>query len=105
MVANNDSYAVTSVNKYESHITGIYCFSTIGAKLNPFIILPTIENLPIECKDLNAFLTSQKSRWMISKLFTVFYIYFSAKISHYKLQLSKELASKPTILLVDKFHE
>lgn len=72
MVANNDSYAVTSVNKHESHITGMYCFNAIGVKLDPFIILPTIENLPNECKDLNAFLTSQKSGWIYIYNFFVY---------------------------------
>lgn len=72
LVGNNDSYAVTSVNKHESHITGMYCFNAIGVKLDPFIILPTIENLPNECKDLNAFLTSQKSGWIYIYNFFVY---------------------------------
>lgn len=101
LISNKDSYAVTSVSKHEAHMTGMYCFNAIGVKLDPFIILPNIENLPNECKDLNAFLTSQKSGWMTSKLFTIFCIYFSAKISHYRLQLSQEISSEPTILIVD----
>ncbi|KAK8875563.1 hypothetical protein M9Y10_005731 [Tritrichomonas musculus] len=67
----------------------MYCFNAIGQQLDPIIILPSIENLSDE-------LTNKKS-----KLFVAFCIYFSAKISLYRLQLPEIIASEPTILIVD----
>ena len=55
LLTDKHSYALSSTNKYEMHVTGMYCFNAIGEKIDPFIILPNIENLPNELQNMKAF--------------------------------------------------
>lgn len=53
--------ATTVVMPSEPHISALFCYNSNGYKLNPFIIIPNLKNLPEELIYLRAFFSSQKS--------------------------------------------
>lgn len=101
LLTENCRHAITPTSAYEPHITAMFCFNAIGDRMDPFIILPKLANVPQELKSIRAFYCSQSSGWMTKALFGAFCVYFVSKISHYKLLLSKPECDQPTILLVD----
>lgn len=87
--------------KIEQHIRGFFCFNAVDERLEPFIILPNISSLPRELAELPAFFSTQKSGWITKLLFSAFAVFFSSKISQYRMRLPLTIANQPTLLIVD----
>lgn len=87
--------ATTVVMPSEPHISALFCYNSNGYKLNPFIIIPNLKNLPDELIYFRAFFSSQKSGWMSGKLFASFALYFASCVSVYRQSLSPNLRDKP----------
>lgn len=84
LVLGKKDIATTVVSPSEPHISVMICYNAAGYKLNPFIILPNLQNTPDELKDFQAFFASQKSGWMTKHLFSAFALYFVSVITHYR---------------------
>ena len=68
------------------HITAALTCNAAGESLNPFLILPTLMNLPKELIELQSqcIFASSPTGWMTSNLFLIWAIFFCNEINHKK---------------------
>ena len=52
------SLATTVVSPNEPHISIMISYNAAGYKLDPFVIFPSLKNIPDELKDFQAFFSS-----------------------------------------------
>ena len=103
ILAGSDfSKCVTSQTGQEPHFTTMYCFNASGEKMNPFIILPRIKNVPESMNyDFQAVFASQNSGWMTARLFSVWCVFFVSWISRIRMELPNNCKNQTAILIVD----
>lgn len=102
LVLNRSNMVTVPVPANEPHISTMLCYNAAGHRLRPFIIIPARKNMPDELKDIeDAFITSQSSGWMTTRLFSAYAVFFVAEINKYRLQLPQALRSQTIYLFVD----
>ena len=87
------------------HISVMCCHSVSGKVLPPFMILPEIQKLPDELKDLAESglidIASAPSGYMNRDLFLFWSIIFINEVNEYRKKLSEEVADNKGLLIVD----
>ena len=101
LVSSSSDIPLSSKPPEEQHITGIFPFNAAGTKMDPFMIINGVQSLPDELKNFECFFASQKSGWVTLKIFDIFCLYFTNKISLYRQQLPEDIRNDTIILLVD----
>lgn len=109
LIFNCDETSSVSSHKYKALVLGkkilqrllVHHYNASRYKLNPFIILPNLQNIPNELTDFQAFFSSQKSGWMTKHLFSAFALYFVSVITLYRQTLPANLRDKRIVLITD----
>lgn len=88
------------------HYTLMASFNAVGDRIEPFIIVPTLKNLPAELYDFKhkAFFASSPSGWMTAKLFLAWALFFSHRVTAYRRSIAHLLGNQcdnPVFLLLD----
>lgn len=101
LVLGKKNIATTVGSPSEPHISVMFCYNASRYKLNPFIILSNLQNIPNELTDFQAFFSSQKSGWMTKPLFSAFALYFVSVITLYRQTLPANLRDKRIVLITE----
>ena len=87
VVVPNDRFPLSEASFNIGHYTMLCCFNAAGFSIKPFIIVPSLMNLPEELKQFDnvAYFASSPSEWVTSRLFLAWTIFFVHSLRIYRL--------------------
>ena len=87
------------------HITSMCVHTVTGVAVTPFLILPSLRNLPDELKEFRdsgtAWFASSPSGWMTRDIFFIWTLHFINWLSVYRKTLPSDIASARALLIMD----
>lgn len=101
LMGNNIDTPISSSSKYSNRITTVLSINALGEKIDPFVIVPNLTQLPNELSEFNFTIASQKNGWMTKKLWSAFCVMFVHKIQLKRMEMSTEDSKKFALLIVD----